>query len=187
MRRQPKCELLNGFKAEVVPLNDAVPNDSKVHEARGRVRRSKRNQQIGRGAGEVASVKGQHRRVRKTESGTPGHAGKHARDGVGNKNWYKTHKTGIKWLTGEWGVGEEVAAGIKDACGKERKGRRAGVGRRICNQRGMWKRVWEEGDEGFFDLHFEDLPQTVYGHSSNLNKLLIKVSTLAWRGFHGRV
>lgn len=96
MRREPKCELLNGFKAEVLLLNDAVQNESKVHEARARVRRSKRDQQIGRGAGKVESVKGQHRQVRKVEYGTPGHAGKHARDRV-EKKWYKTHK----WLTGE--------------------------------------------------------------------------------------
>lgn len=69
MRRKHKCKPLNGFEAEVVPLNDAVRKDSKVHEARGRVRRSKRDRQIGGGAGEVASVKGQHRQVRKTEYG----------------------------------------------------------------------------------------------------------------------
>lgn len=67
----------------MVPLNDAVRNDSKVHEGRGRVRGSKRDQQIGRGAGEVASVGGQHRQVRKTAYGTPGDAGKHARDRAG--------------------------------------------------------------------------------------------------------
>lgn len=46
IRREPKCELLKGSKAEVVPSNDAVQNESKVHEARGRVRRSKQDQQI---------------------------------------------------------------------------------------------------------------------------------------------